>query len=361
MTTEKAQHLEDIQQFVRLQPRVVVQAGDTKRPLHADANLDLSDWAGVVEYEPTEYTFTARSGTRLAAVRDLLAAHHQFLPFDPILIERGATLGGTVASGCSGAGRFRFGGVRDFLLGVQLVNGDGDLVRGGGKVVKNAAGFDIPKLMVGALGRFGVMVEMTFKVFPRPESSVTLDVTAADLPQSLRNLSRVSLSPAEVSCLDLLPPNRLLVRISGWHDASADHLLRVQQLVEGTMAIHHGDEDEAIWREAREFPWIPSGFSLVRVPLLPSQIPECEERISRTPAGPRRYSIGGNLLWLAWPGQDSWSELDDLLSSLGRPGQVVLGESPLPIRGPRRPQVFSRRLITVFDPKQKFGADRFPE
>src|SRR5690606_8123830 len=110
--------------------------------------------------------------------------------------ERGATLGGTVAAGLSGPGRFRYGGVRDFLLGVRLVNGQGEVVRGGGKVVKNAAGFDIPKLLVGSLGRFGVIVELTFKVFPQPEHATTLKAHYASLDAALGGLRRVALSPA---------------------------------------------------------------------------------------------------------------------------------------------------------------------
>ena len=89
-------------------------------------------------------------------------------------VDAGATLGGTVAAGVSGPGRFRFGGVRDFILGVRFVDGQGRLLRMGGKVVKNCAGFDLPKFFVGSLGRFGVLAEVTFKVFPAPASRLTL-------------------------------------------------------------------------------------------------------------------------------------------------------------------------------------------
>ena len=92
----------------------------------------------------------------------------QYLPFDPMLSAAGATIGGTVAAGISGPGRYRYGGIRDFLLGVQFISSDGAVINAGGKVVKNAAGFDIPKLLVGSLGRLGVMTELTFKVFPQP-------------------------------------------------------------------------------------------------------------------------------------------------------------------------------------------------
>src|SRR6266851_2564262 len=150
-------NIDEVQKAVAESARVVVRGAGTKGGLCApdgDATvLDLSTLSGVLEYEPGEFTFTALAGTPVATVNRLLAEHGQYLPFDPPLVERGATLGGTVAAGLSGSGRYRFGGVRDFIIGVRFVDGQGQLVRGGGKVVKNAAGFDLPKLMVGSLGR----------------------------------------------------------------------------------------------------------------------------------------------------------------------------------------------------------------
>ena len=131
--------------------------------------LDLRGLSGMVEYEPGMNSHsTALAGTPLSVIKAELAKHGQYLPFDPPLAAEGATLGGTVAAGLSGPGRLRYGGVRDFIVGVQWVDGSGELIRGGGKVVKNAAGFDFPKLFTGSMGRLGVLVEMTFKVFPAP-------------------------------------------------------------------------------------------------------------------------------------------------------------------------------------------------
>src|SRR5436190_11409249 len=113
--------------------------------------------SGMMEYDPAEFTFTALAGTPLAVVQKELAGNGQYLPFDPPLAAQGATLGGTVAAGLSGPGRLRYGGVRDFIVGVQWVDGSGTVIRGGGKVVKNAAGFDFPKLFTGSLGRLGIL------------------------------------------------------------------------------------------------------------------------------------------------------------------------------------------------------------
>src|SRR5437660_3460343 len=134
----------------------------------------MTGLSGIVEYEPSEFTFTALAGTRVTEIAEALRKRGQYLPFVRLLWVAGATLGGTVASGLSGPGRFRFGGLRDFILGVRFVDGTGRLLRMGGKVVKNAAGFDLPKFFVGSLGRFGVLAEITFKVFPQRLASRTL-------------------------------------------------------------------------------------------------------------------------------------------------------------------------------------------
>lgn len=151
---------EEVAEAVRSGAKLLPRGGGSKPALsQAPAGvevLEMGGLAGIVEYRPEEFVIIALAGTPLSEVKELLRRHQQYLPFDPPLAAAGATLGGTVAAGLSGPMRHRFGGVRDFILGVRLVDGKGRLVRGGGKVVKNAAGFDLPKLMVGSLGQLGV-------------------------------------------------------------------------------------------------------------------------------------------------------------------------------------------------------------
>ena len=113
----------ELQEMVRDSEKLVFQGGGTKVALAAIpegfACLDLTAWTGITDYQPDEYTITVRSGTPVAAVTDALKENGQYLPFDPVLVEAGATIGGSVASGLNGPGRYRYGGVRDFLLGVK--------------------------------------------------------------------------------------------------------------------------------------------------------------------------------------------------------------------------------------------------
>jgi glycolate oxidase FAD binding subunit len=128
---------------------------------------------GVVHYEPTELVVTVRAGTRLAELESRLAQSGQMLPFEPPALGEGATIGGTIACGLSGPSRPYRGAARDFVLGVRCINGKGEILRFGGEVMKNVAGYDVSRLMAGAMGTLGILTEISLKVLPRPACSQT--------------------------------------------------------------------------------------------------------------------------------------------------------------------------------------------
>jgi glycolate oxidase FAD binding subunit len=130
--------------------------------------LDVSGYAGIVSYEPGELVLSVRAGTPLAQVEALLLEHRQMLPFEPPLFAGRGTIGGCVATGLSGPRRPYAGAVRDYVLGVRMLDGLGNELRFGGQVIKNVAGYDLSRLMVGAMGVLGVLLEVSFKVLPRP-------------------------------------------------------------------------------------------------------------------------------------------------------------------------------------------------
>ena len=347
-----------IAKAVRKQDYVRALGGGSKPALSSGATLELGELSGVLEYDPGEFTFTARAATTLSEIAEVLAEHGQALPFDPPLVEAGATLGGTVAAGLSGPGRFRYGGVRDFLLGIRFVDGRGEVLSGGGKVVKNAAGFDLPKLMVGSLGRFGVLLDLTFKVFPEPEAHLTLRGDFGSLQASLEALIALATGPFDLACLEFEPPRRLWIRIGG--SASAlqarlDELAVVIGSHGGETGIGADDADAAAWRALREFAWVPRGHGLVKIPLDPSRIAQLEPTLDTLEeAAPRRYGVGGNVLWLAWPYDAGSSHLEAWLRSHDLAGLAVTGRWAWPVLGAWRGDAFARRLASVFDPQGKF-------
>jgi glycolate oxidase FAD binding subunit len=136
--------------------------------------LDTAGYAGIVSYEPSELVLTARCGTPLAGIKSALATRRQCLAFDPPDFGGNATLGGVVAAGLSGPRRVSAGSVRDFVLGVTLMDGAGRVLKFGGEVMKNVAGFDVSRLMAGSLGTLGLILDVSLKVLPLPAAEATL-------------------------------------------------------------------------------------------------------------------------------------------------------------------------------------------
>jgi glycolate oxidase len=356
--------LEEVREAVLSAARVVVSGAGTKPALsrsHPGAALvRTAALRGIIDYEPNEYTFTALAGTPVSEVIALLAQHDQYLPFDPPLSEAGATLGGVVASGLAGPRRLRYGGIRDFLIGTRFVDGHGRVVRGGGRVVKNAAGFDFPKLLVGSLGRLAVMVELTFKVFPSPPDFATLSVGYGSLEEAVDSLSRISRSSIELDALELVPDGsgaRLWIRIGGLSDQLQPRLERLRSMAgDGETTV--GAEERALWAALSEMRWAGDGCALAKIPINPSRLAELDRGVADLfPL--RRYSVGGHVAWLSGEAGGGHSrELDALetrLCEMGLAGLVIKGDCPGPLIGSLSGRLFRDRVLSTFDPAGRFG------
>jgi len=163
--------------------------------------LDTTALTGVTSYEPSELVVTVRAGTPLAELEALLAQSGQCLPFEPPHFGGGATVGGMIACGLSGPARASVGSLRDYVLGVTMVNGRGELLTFGGQVMKNVAGYDVSRLMTGALGALGLIVEVSLKVLPNAPAEATLkfNLTQAQALQRLNEWGGLPL-PLNASC-----------------------------------------------------------------------------------------------------------------------------------------------------------------
>ena len=172
-----AQITERVRAAVADQTPLRIRGGGTKdfhgRGLHGDV-LDTRQLSGITSYEPSELVITARAGTPLAELEAALAAKGQCLPFEPPHFSPGATVGGMVAAGLSGPARASVGAVRDYVLGVSLINGKAEPLTFGGQVMKNVAGYDVSRLMAGAWGTLGLLTEVSLKVLPVAPAEATL-------------------------------------------------------------------------------------------------------------------------------------------------------------------------------------------
>lgn len=325
--------VEGLTEAVRSFPRLLPAGAGTKPRLVATdvVRLDLTRLRGILEYDPGEFTFTALAGTPVREVVAALSEKGQYLPFDPLQVESGSTLGGVIASGISGPGRLRYGGVRDFILGVRMVDGTGRLLRFGGKVVKNAAGFDVPKFLVGSLGRFGVVAEATFKVFPRPEARRTLRLAVPSLSAALELAGMLGRSRFDPEAVDVLPDEGgLLVRLAG-PEAALD------ALAADLLQRHPGEcLPEAVasdlWRRLNGFAWRRDGDVLCKIPCHGGVVEPLN--LALREAGARvHWSAGFNVAFVSLPATaasgDALDRLSGLLAGWGLTALTLDGAAPL--------------------------------
>lgn len=204
--------------------------------------LDVRACTGIVEYDPTELVLTARAGTPLREVEAVLATKGQMLAFEPPYFGADATLGGCVAAGFSGPRRASAGSVRDFVLGVRILNGMGEHLRFGGQVMKNVAGYDLSRLMAGSFGTLGLITEVSLKVLPVPEEERTLRLDL-DEKAALDAVSRWAAKPLPVSA-SCHVDGALYLRLSG-----AGPAVSAAQTKLGGESVGEG---AAFWRSIRE-------------------------------------------------------------------------------------------------------------
>ena len=175
--------------------------------------LDTRDYSGIVDYEPTELVITARAGTLLSEIESALRGQGQVLAFEPPRFRDGGTLGGAIAAGLSGPRRPYAGSARDFVLGVRILDGTGTELKFGGQVMKNVAGYDVSRLMVGSMGTLGLLTEISLKVLPLPPAEITLQQERS--PQAALELMNAWAGkpyPITATCHS---GGRLYVRLSG--------------------------------------------------------------------------------------------------------------------------------------------------
>ncbi len=207
-------------------------AGNSKKFYGRNINyekLDISCHSGIINYEPSELVITVRSGTTLSEINQELDKNNQILAFEPPQFNANTTIGGTIACGLSGSARPFIGSARDFMLGCRIINGKGENLRFGGEVLKNVAGYDASRLMTGALGTLGVLLDVSIKVLPKPESEITL-VQSLSIQAALRLMLHLKRQPLPISGLCYYS-NHLFIRLSG----SKNLLDKAQTIIGGEL------------------------------------------------------------------------------------------------------------------------------
>lgn len=305
--------------------------------------LAVTAHSGIINYEPDELIITARAGTPLVEINHVLAQHQQMLPFEPPHYGATATLGGTIACNLSGPRRASAGAARDFVLGVEIINGHGEQLKFGGQVMKNVAGYDVSRLMTGALGTLGVLLNITLKVLPRPAATLTLchEFNPAEAIVTMNNRAGKPL-PMTATAFD---GATLYTRIEG----SGTAVRAARQRLGGE---EHRDAD--YWSTVREH---THGFFERSQPLW---------RVSIAPAHPP-LSLQGKT-FIEWNGALRWIYSDDAPERICAAAQQAGGHATLFRNGARDAGVFHplspvslqlhRKLKAAFDPHGIFNPGR---
>jgi glycolate oxidase FAD binding subunit len=375
-------------------PLEIVGAGSKRglgRPVEAEMQVALDGLAGIGLYEPAELVMSARAGTPLADIEALLADNRQQLAFEPP--DYGAllggepgrgTIGGVFACNLAGPRRIKAGAARDHFLGVQAVTGRGDLIKSGGRVVKNVTGYDLCKLFAGSFGTLAVMTEVTFKVLPAPEHEATLLLRSRTRETGFAALRKAMSSTGDVGGAAFLPAaaagRSALPRVAG---AAADlAALRlegpapsVRERAAALRALLAGDgeieelapaDSAALWREIRDVALLPPEPPLWRISVPPTAGAPLLEGLERHLELAWLADWAGGLLWLAVDAASDGgaAQIRAALEASGGHATLVRASSDLrravPVFQPQEPALarLSARVKDSFDPQRILNRGR---
>jgi len=292
--------------------------GDTRRgfgrPRRGAQRLSTAKLSGIVFHEPAEMILRARSGAPMSVIEAALDAHKQILPFEPMDprplwgTTGEPTVGGLVACALSGPRRISAGAVRDSLIGLRFVNGAGEILNTGGRVMKNVTGLDLVKIQCGSHGTLGLILEATFKLLPRPETEATIVLRRHDDARSCEAMSRALGSPYSVSGAATIHAGmgrdfpRALIRLEGFAESVAYRVERLQALLAEFDPRHvlQQDDSRRLWRSVRDLDYLvePRERAIWRVSVKPSLGAQLLERIGGT-ALASQLDWAGGLVWIA--------------------------------------------------------------
>ncbi len=368
--------------------KVLVRGGGTQLntglpPAGGDVLLSTARLNTVVEHAPHDMTVTVQAGLKLTDLQSHLARTRQWLALDPVL-GPAATIGGIISTNISGARRLRYGGVRDQIIGIRVVLPDGTIAKGGGKVVKNVAGYDLPKLFTGALGTLGVIVAATFRLYPLRAASRTVKLMAPT-PAPLCDLAvRMIASTLEPTVLDVMSTQAtgegcvMMVRFEMEPGSAEEQAATLITMAGGLSDVQvlQGEAEEQLWRQvSADFPLASDAENalIVKASILPTNVASWLESLGHAAKEANlstrwRAHAGHGLIFVRLAGDETAmaTAVEQLRrsASAGQGSLVVLDAPPALARkvdvwGSIPAFEVMRRLKMRFDPNFTLNPGRF--
>lgn len=356
------------------------------RPVQAAHSLSVRNWTGITLYSPKELVIAARAGTALAEIdRALTESGQHFIAEPPDLSEllgaEGAqTLGGVVAANLAGPRRIAWGAMRDHVLGVRAVNGEGAIIRSGGRVLKNVTGLDLCKLLAGSHGTLGVMTEITLKVLPAPERVATVAVPSLEPTEGVRALARAMGSQYAVSGAAFLPQDAAarvpelagfgasvtLARIEDFAASVAYRSARLRdELGGGEILDDHASR--AVWRAVRDAVPLPvePGDAIWRISVRPSMGAGVLGALAGEVGARGFLDWAGGLVWITAPArEESHAAIEQATRTTGgvwtllrAPDSLRIAVDVIPPESPALTRI-RRQVKAALDPKHILNPGR---
>lgn len=346
---------------------VIPQGSGTKsalgnKPDRADIILSTKKLNRIIEHGASDLVATTECGITLKKFQQELVKENQFLAVDPPHLNKKATVGGIISTNDSGPERLRYGTVREFLIGIKVVKADGSIFKGGSKVVKNVAGYDLPKLYVGSLGTLGILVEATFRLYPVPEYSETYIASFSDLQDCQKTIQSLLNSNLVMTSVEIINPElaaslakkhnldidssrySLVIGISNVEKAVKQQIASVMKICDQNASsgiLITGEQEQKLWEDIRNFPWkiLKSNRVVMKAGILVTQTLKALEFIQSISGenGVKSYisaRAGTGILIIAIKGNDSSKniiqKLRGFISSIN--GHLTILEAPSEIK-----------------------------
>ena len=327
------------------------------RPVEAQ-KLDLSAFKGVIAYEPEELILECGAATKLSEIEKLLANKNQMLAFEPpdfsklLGSSHAGSVGGALACNLAGPRRLKAGAARDHILGVTGVNGQGELIRAGARVVKNVTGYDVPRLVAGSFGTLMAFTSVIFKVLPKPETEQTLRFVASSLADSISLMSKAMQSNAEISSAAFMPAGIVYLRLEGIAASVTYRKSQLQSVLCVAEEVFDFEESQNIWRNLGMVAplTVLNDVEIWRVVLPQTDAPAF---LAALPFEHKYFlDWAGSVIWLAVkPGTNVRMHLKSGVATLYRGDEKMRTKAE--VFHPQAPALaaLSARVKSAFDPK----------
>lgn len=333
------------------------------RPVEAQA-LDLSAFNKVIAYEPEELILECGAAMKLADVQKLLKKHNQILAFEPpdysalLGSEHAGSIGGALMCNLSGPRRVKAGAARDHILGVGGMNGAGEFIKAGARVVKNVTGYDVPRLLAGSYGTLMALTSVIFKVLPAPETEQTLHVKCKDLPQAISLMAVALQTSADVSAAAFVPSQGFYLRLEGIAPSVAFRRVLLAKAITIKHDVLEMEESRHLWANlgSASSLQVKKSQHIWRVSIPPMDAPRFLASL-----GSVKYFCdwAGGLIWLATePGTDVRKHIQQGHAMLFRADAETRQRAPVFQPQPAALAALSSRVKHAFDPKGLFNPGR---